>query len=94
MTVYIGIDGSQAQQDVCFLDEVGEPIVRVILPGYRRTPCRILTAEFRNNQEAHWEHRGAIFVTALKVRYPLQLASTASSSAGVLASMARYSTPG
>ena len=32
MTVYIGIDGSQAQHDVCFLDEMGEPIARVILP--------------------------------------------------------------
>ena len=25
MTVYIGIDGSQAQPDVCFLDEVRKP---------------------------------------------------------------------
>jgi hypothetical protein len=31
MTVYIGIDRSQAKHDECFMDEVGEPIARVIL---------------------------------------------------------------
>ena len=31
MTVYIGIDWSQAQHDVCFLDEAGEPIARMFL---------------------------------------------------------------
>ncbi len=32
MTVYIGIDWSQAKHDVCFLDEAGEPIACVLLP--------------------------------------------------------------
>ena len=31
MTVYLGIDWSQAQHDVCFLDGAGEPIARVVL---------------------------------------------------------------
>jgi len=32
MTVYIGIDWSQDKHDVCFLDEAGESIARVVVP--------------------------------------------------------------
>ncbi len=38
MTVYIGIDWSQAKQDVCFLDAAGEPIARVLLPHLLPNP--------------------------------------------------------
>ncbi len=31
MTVYIGIDWSQAKHDVCFLNEADRPIARLVL---------------------------------------------------------------